>query len=58
MSTLPQPFWSLWRDGDLIWRKLAPAVYNLNLDGLLPEQFLLSGWTGSRQRPRIQESLA
>ncbi|MCI0458598.1 MAG: glucose-6-phosphate dehydrogenase [Gemmataceae bacterium] len=26
-------------DGDLAWRKLLPAVYNLNMDGALPSHF-------------------
>src|ERR1700676_5079722 len=26
-------------DGDLAWRKLLPAVYNLNKDGALPSHF-------------------
>src|SRR5437660_10405040 len=26
-------------DGDLAWRKLLPAVYNLNADGVLPSHF-------------------
>jgi glucose-6-phosphate 1-dehydrogenase len=26
-------------DGDLAWRKLLPAVYNLNVDGVLPASF-------------------
>ncbi len=26
-------------DGDLAWRKLLPAIYNLNLDGVLPSHF-------------------
>src|SRR6195256_4288910 len=26
-------------DGDLSWRKLLPAVYNLNMDGALPSHF-------------------
>jgi glucose-6-phosphate 1-dehydrogenase len=26
-------------DGDLAWRKLLPAVYNLNIDGVLPSHF-------------------
>src|SRR5437763_4610878 len=26
-------------DGDLAWRKLLPAVYNLNKDGVLPSHF-------------------
>ena len=29
--------------GDLTWRKLAPAFYNLLLDGQLPEQFAIIG---------------
>ncbi|MFN2147760.1 MAG: glucose-6-phosphate dehydrogenase, partial [Anaerolineales bacterium] len=29
--------------GDLTWRKLVPAVYNLFLDEWLPEQFLIIG---------------
>jgi len=29
--------------GDLIWRMLVPAVYNLQLDGQLPEQFAIIG---------------
>src|SRR3954449_6324886 len=30
--------------GDLSWRKLLPAVYNLNVDGLLPSHFNLVGF--------------
>src|SRR5215472_9573497 len=26
-------------DGDLSWRKLLPAIYNLNMDGALPSHF-------------------
>src|SRR5713226_6747505 len=26
-------------DGDLAWRKLLPAIYNLNVDGVLPSHF-------------------
>src|SRR4051812_47454874 len=26
-------------DGDLAWRKLLPAVYNLHVDGVLPSHF-------------------
>src|SRR6516165_10844255 len=26
-------------DGDLAWRKLLPAVYNLSVDGVLPSHF-------------------
>ena len=29
--------------GDLAWRKLAPALYNLRLDGWLPDQFAILG---------------
>ena len=30
--------------GDLAWRKLLPAVYNLNVDGLLPSHFAVVGF--------------
>lgn len=30
--------------GDLAWRKLLPAVYNLNLDGVLPAHFAVVGF--------------
>jgi glucose-6-phosphate 1-dehydrogenase len=30
--------------GDLSWRKLLPAVYNLNLDGALPSNFAVVGF--------------
>src|SRR3954451_11601513 len=30
--------------GDLSWRKLMPAVYNLNLDGVLPSHFCVVGF--------------
>jgi len=30
--------------GDLAWRKLLPAVYNLNIDGLLPSHFAVMGF--------------
>src|SRR5437868_10067323 len=30
--------------GDLSWRKLLPAVYNLNVDGLLPSHFNVVGF--------------
>lgn len=32
--------------GDLTWRKLLPALYNLYLDGFLPEQFAIVGMDG------------
>jgi glucose-6-phosphate 1-dehydrogenase len=35
--------------GDLAWRKLFPAVYNLFLDQLLPEKFLILGVGHRRQ---------
>src|SRR5437660_7139701 len=40
-SLLPQPNILLifGGDGDLSWRKLLPAVYNLNVDGVLPSHF-------------------
>jgi glucose-6-phosphate 1-dehydrogenase len=30
--------------GDLAWRKLLPAVYNLNIDGVLPSHFAVVGF--------------
>src|SRR6202007_1706402 len=30
--------------GDLSWRKLLPAVYNLNIDGVLPSHFAVVGF--------------
>src|SRR5260370_5447432 len=30
--------------GDLSWRKLLPAVYNLNMDGVLPSNFAVVGF--------------
>ncbi len=30
--------------GDLSWRKLLPAVYNVNVDGLLPSNFAVVGF--------------
>src|SRR5437763_1377429 len=30
--------------GDLAWRKLMPAVYNLNVDGVLPSHFCMVGF--------------
>src|SRR5438270_13737325 len=40
-SLLPQPniLVIFGGDGDLAWRKLLPAVYNLNVDGVLPAHF-------------------
>ena len=32
--------------GDLTWRKLTPALYDLHLDGLLPEKFAVFGVDG------------
>src|SRR5450432_2841094 len=38
--------------GDLAWRKLLPAVYNLNVDGLLPSNFAVVGFgVGSKGEP-------
>src|SRR5713226_6766049 len=31
-------------DGDLSWRKLLPAIYNLNVDGVLPSHFAVVGF--------------
>jgi glucose-6-phosphate 1-dehydrogenase len=40
-SLLPQPnvLVIFGGDGDLSWRKLLPAIYNLNMDGALPSHF-------------------
>ncbi len=38
--------------GDLAWRKLLPAIYNLNVDGLLPSNFAVVGFgVGSEGDP-------
>src|SRR5205807_464993 len=38
--------------GDLSWRKLLPAIYNLNADGLLPSNFAVVGFgIGSQGDP-------
>src|SRR5436305_3438043 len=38
--------------GDLSWRKLLPAVYNLNVDGDLPSNFAVVGFgVGSQGDP-------
>lgn len=38
--------------GDLSWRKLLPAVYNLNVDGVLPSNFAVMGFgVGSKGDP-------
>jgi glucose-6-phosphate 1-dehydrogenase len=38
--------------GDLSWRKLLPAIYNLNLDGVLPSNFAVVGFgIGSQGDP-------
>jgi glucose-6-phosphate 1-dehydrogenase len=40
-SLMPQPnvLVIFGGDGDLAWRKLLPAIYNLNVDGVLPSHF-------------------
>src|SRR5437763_13509317 len=38
--------------GDLSWRKLLPAIYNLNVDGVLPSNFAVVGFgLGSENDP-------
>src|SRR5712691_9211195 len=38
--------------GDLSWRKLLPAIYNLNADGALPANFAVVGFgIGSKGNP-------
>lgn len=66
-SLLPQPcvLVIFGAAGDLSWRKLMPAVYNLNVDGLLPSNFAVVGfglggegdpdeWLRARARDGIQ----
>lgn len=45
-ALLPQPcvFVIFGAAGDLAWRKLLPALYNLNLDGDLPSSFAVVGF--------------
>src|SRR5438132_1588528 len=45
-SFLPQPcsLVIFGAAGDLSWRKLLPAVYNLNVDGVLPANFAVVGF--------------
>ena len=53
-SLLPQPcvLVIFGAAGDLAWRKLLPAVYNVNVDGLLPSNFAVVGFgVGSEGDP-------
>src|SRR4051812_10440030 len=53
-SLLPQPcvLVIFGAAGDLSWRKLLPAIYNLNVDGLLPSNFAVVGFgVGSQGDP-------
>jgi glucose-6-phosphate 1-dehydrogenase len=53
-SLLPQPcvLVIFGAAGDLSWRKLLPAVYNLNVDGVLPSNFAVIGFgLGSKGDP-------
>src|SRR5437773_11184448 len=53
-SLLPQPciLVIFGAAGDLAWRKLLPALYNLNADGLLPSNFAVVGFgIGSQGEP-------
>src|SRR5262245_50141496 len=45
-SLLPQPcvLVIFGGAGDLSWRKLLPAIYNLNVDGVLPSHFAVVGF--------------
>src|SRR3954468_15340846 len=45
-TLVPQPcqFVIFGAPGDLAWRKLLPAVYNLNVDGALPSHFSVVGF--------------
>jgi glucose-6-phosphate 1-dehydrogenase len=53
-SLLPQPCTLVifGAAGDLSWRKLLPALYNLNVDGVLPSNFAVVGFgVGSQGDP-------
>src|SRR3954447_2685604 len=53
-SLLPQPciLVIFGAAGDLSWRKLLPALYNLNVDGVLPSNFAVVGFgMGSQGDP-------
>lgn len=53
-ALLPQPcaFVIFGAAGDLSWRKLLPAIYNLNVDGVLPSNFAIVGFgVGSQGNP-------
>jgi glucose-6-phosphate 1-dehydrogenase len=53
-SLLPQPCLLVifGAAGDLAWRKLLPALYNLNTDGVLPTNFAVIGFgVGSQGEP-------
>jgi len=48
--------------GDLAWRKLVPALYNLEVDGWMPEQFAVlglgrSGMSDGDLRQRLREGI-
>jgi glucose-6-phosphate 1-dehydrogenase len=43
LDTGPTVFTIFGGAGDLAWRKLVPALYNLFLDGWLPKQFIILG---------------
>src|SRR4051794_18425475 len=46
LTLLPQPcvLVIFGAAGDLSWRKLLPALYNLNVDGVLPSNFAVMGF--------------
>ncbi|MCB0077438.1 MAG: glucose-6-phosphate dehydrogenase [Anaerolineales bacterium] len=49
--------------GDLTWRKLVPALYNLYLDGWMPERFAVLGldrreWEAPSFQAHLQEGVA
>ncbi len=48
--------------GDLTWRKLMPALYNLSLDGRLPEKFSIlivgrSAWSDAKLRLHLRKGV-
>ncbi|CAN5893829.1 glucose-6-phosphate dehydrogenase [soil metagenome] len=56
-ASLPQPciLVIFGAAGDLSWRKLLPATYNLNIDGVLPSSFAVVGFGLSADGQRHQD---
>src|SRR5215203_84926 len=62
IETQPTVFVIYGATGDLCWRKLAPALYNLYLDGWMPKMFSIIGagrkdLTNDAFRERIRDGV-